>query len=150
MLTPGEVDRRADHRGVVGSGALQVGMVVAVVVLYVIGEPFVVVLRVLLDAITGHLPDQDEWGALLGVSVSALITAVLSIRGALLLPSDQVRAFRLFKLAVWCFIKDRRAVKERMTALLAEDPPSIIGPAHGPAVTTANVAAETRTQIAKL
>ncbi|MEU9740965.1 hypothetical protein AB0E12_17465 [Micromonospora chersina] len=74
--------------------------VVAVVVLYVIGEPFVVVLRVLLDAITGHLPDQDEWGALLGVSVSALITAVLSIRGALLLPSDQVRAFRLFKLAL--------------------------------------------------
>ncbi|WP_433284253.1 hypothetical protein [Micromonospora sp. CA-244673] len=74
--------------------------VVSLVVLYVIGEPFVVVLRVLLDAITGHLPDQDEWGALLGVSVSALITAVLSIRGALLLPSDQTRAFRLFKLAL--------------------------------------------------
>jgi hypothetical protein len=74
--------------------------VVSLVVLYVIGEPFVVVLRVLLDAITGHLPDQREWGALLGVSVSALITALLSIRGALLLPSDQIRAFRLFKLAL--------------------------------------------------
>ncbi|MFG3301409.1 hypothetical protein [Micromonospora chersina] len=74
--------------------------VVAVVVLYLVGEPFVVVLRVLLDAITGELPDQQEWGAVLGVSVSALITAVLSIRGALLLPSDQVRAFRLFKLAL--------------------------------------------------
>ncbi|SCL64717.1 hypothetical protein [Micromonospora chersina] len=74
--------------------------VVAVVVLYVVGEPFVIVLRVLLDAVTGELPDQQEWGAVLGVSVSALITAVLSIRGALLLPSDQVRAFRLFKLAL--------------------------------------------------
>ncbi|GGR67582.1 hypothetical protein GCM10010169_09070 [Micromonospora fulviviridis] len=74
--------------------------VVAVVVLYVVGEPFVVVLRVLLDAVTGELPDQREWGAVLGVSVSALITAALSIRGALLLPSDQPRAFRLFKLAL--------------------------------------------------
>jgi glyoxylase-like metal-dependent hydrolase (beta-lactamase superfamily II) len=64
--------------------------------------------------------------------------------------TDSAPGFRLFKLAVWFFIKDRQAVKERMTALLAEDPPSIIVPAHGPAVTTANLAAETRTQLAKL
>ncbi|MEW2384502.1 hypothetical protein AB0873_20760 [Micromonospora sp. NPDC047707] len=74
--------------------------VVSLVVLYLVGEPFVVVLRVLEDAVTGQLPDQREWGAVLGVALSALITAVLGIRGALLLPTDQVRAFRLFKLAL--------------------------------------------------
>jgi hypothetical protein len=74
--------------------------VVSLVVLYVVGEPFVVILDVLADAITGQLPDQREWGAVLGVAISAAITAVLSIRGAILLPSDQIRAFRLFKLAL--------------------------------------------------
>jgi glyoxylase-like metal-dependent hydrolase (beta-lactamase superfamily II) len=64
--------------------------------------------------------------------------------------SDSAPGFRLFKLAVWLFVKDKRALKERMTALLAEDPPAIIVPAHGPAVTTANLAAETRAQIARL
>jgi hypothetical protein len=74
--------------------------VVSLVVLYVVGEPFVVMLTVLRDAITGELPDQREWGAVLGVAISAAITAVLSIRGAVLLPTDQIRAFRLFKLAL--------------------------------------------------
>jgi hypothetical protein len=64
--------------------------------------------------------------------------------------SDSAPGFRLFKIAVWFFVKDRRVVKERMTALLAEDPPAIIVPAHGPPVTTANLVAETRTQIARL
>lgn len=40
--------------------------------------------------------------------------------------------------------------KERMTALLAEDPPAIIVPAHGPAVMTAQLVAEAKTQIARL
>ncbi|MEV0724946.1 hypothetical protein AB0I37_19465 [Micromonospora purpureochromogenes] len=74
--------------------------VVALVVLYLVGEPFVVVLGVLLDTVTGQLHDQREWRAVLGVSISALITAVLSIRGASLLPRDRTRAFRLFKLAL--------------------------------------------------
>jgi hypothetical protein len=74
--------------------------VVSLVVLYVVGEPFVVVLDAVLRGITGELNDQREWGAVLGVSVSALITAVLSIRGASLLPRDRTRAFRLFKLAL--------------------------------------------------
>jgi hypothetical protein len=64
--------------------------------------------------------------------------------------TDSAPGFRLFKIAVWAFVRDRRAVKERMTALLAEDPPAIIVPAHGPAVTTGNVAAETRAQLARL
>ncbi|MFG3709520.1 hypothetical protein ACIBTZ_11330 [Micromonospora sp. NPDC049460] len=74
--------------------------VVSLVVLYLVGEPFVVVLTVVQDAVTGLLPDQREWRAVVGVSVSALITAVFGIRGALLLPHDRVRAFRLFKLAL--------------------------------------------------
>jgi glyoxylase-like metal-dependent hydrolase (beta-lactamase superfamily II) len=64
--------------------------------------------------------------------------------------SDSAPGFRLFKLAVWAFVKDRRALKERMMALLAEDPPAIIVPAHGPAVTSANLAAETRVQLDRL
>lgn len=64
--------------------------------------------------------------------------------------SDSAPGFRLFKLAVWAFVKDRRALKERMLALLAEDPPSIIVPAHGPAVTSANLVAETRAQLDRL
>jgi glyoxylase-like metal-dependent hydrolase (beta-lactamase superfamily II) len=56
----------------------------------------------------------------------------------------------LFKLGVWLFVNDKRALKERLTALLAEDPPAFIVPGHGPAVTTATLAAEAKTQIAKL
>jgi len=64
--------------------------------------------------------------------------------------TDSGPGFRLFKPAVWLFINDRRALKERMNALLTEDPPTLIVPAHGPAVTTANLAAEARAQIARL
>ncbi|MCM0676105.1 hypothetical protein NCC78_15610 [Micromonospora phytophila] len=74
--------------------------VVSLVVLYLVGEPFVVVLTVVRDTVTGQLDDQREWGAVLGVSVSALITAVLGIRAASLLPRARTRAFRLFKLAL--------------------------------------------------
>jgi hypothetical protein len=64
--------------------------------------------------------------------------------------TDSAPGFRLFKPAVWLFINDRRALKERMTALLAEDPPAIIVPAHGPAVMTAQLVSEAKTQIARL
>lgn len=64
--------------------------------------------------------------------------------------SDSGPGFRLFRLAVWLFVNDKRAVKERMNALLAEDPPVIIVPAHGPAVMTPNLVAETRAQLARL
>jgi glyoxylase-like metal-dependent hydrolase (beta-lactamase superfamily II) len=64
--------------------------------------------------------------------------------------TDSAPGFRLFKLGVWLFVNDKRALKERMTALLAEDPPALIVPGHGPAVTTAHLAAEAKTQIAKL
>ena len=64
--------------------------------------------------------------------------------------TDSGPGFRLFRLAVWLFVNDKRAVKERMNALLAEDPPSIIVPAHGPAVMTPNLVAEAKAQIARL
>jgi glyoxylase-like metal-dependent hydrolase (beta-lactamase superfamily II) len=64
--------------------------------------------------------------------------------------SDSGPGFRLFKMAVWLFVKDRQAVKERMMALLAEDPPAIIVPAHGPPVTSPNLVAETRAQLDRL
>ncbi|WP_018801678.1 hypothetical protein [Salinispora arenicola] len=75
-------------------------MVGLVVVVYLLGEPLVVVARVGVETVVGDLPNQQEWGAVLGVASSALATAVLSIRGALLLPRDEVGAFRLFRLAI--------------------------------------------------
>ncbi|MEH0935667.1 hypothetical protein [Micromonospora psammae] len=70
------------------------------VVVYLVVEPVFTVAAVLLDTVTGELDQQREWGAVLGTSVAALITAVLSIRGALRLRRDRLGAFRLFKLAL--------------------------------------------------
>lgn len=70
------------------------------VVGYLVVEPLVTVVAVVLDGVTGELDQQREWGAVLGTSVSALITAVLSLRAAWLLRRDRVDAFRLFKLAI--------------------------------------------------
>ncbi len=64
--------------------------------------------------------------------------------------TDSGPGLRLFRLGVWLFVNDKRAVKERVTALLAEDPPAIIVPGHGPAVMTANLANEAKAQIARL
>lgn len=48
------------------------------------------------------------------------------------------------------FVKDKKALRERVLALLAEDPPGVVVPAHGPAVYSPEVAAEARTQISRL
>jgi hypothetical protein len=64
--------------------------------------------------------------------------------------TDSAPGFRLFKLGVWFFVSDKRALKERMNALLAEDPPALIVPGHGPAVMTPGLADKARTQLAKL
>lgn len=70
------------------------------VVVYLVVEPTVTVFAVVIDGVTGQLDQQREWGAVLGTSVSALITAVLSVRAALRLRGDRADAFRLFKLAL--------------------------------------------------
>ncbi|WP_033667742.1 hypothetical protein [Salinispora fenicalii] len=74
--------------------------VVVLVVVYLLGEPLVVLLRVGVDAVNGDLSNQQEWGAVLGIAFSAFISAAFSIRGALLLHSDQASAFRLFRVAI--------------------------------------------------
>ncbi|WP_319461127.1 hypothetical protein [Micromonospora sp. RTP1Z1] len=70
------------------------------VVVYLVVEPVVTVVGVLLAGVTGELDQQREWGAVLGTSIAALITAVLSVRAALRLRRDRADAFRLFKLAL--------------------------------------------------
>ncbi|MFJ6166202.1 hypothetical protein ACIQH6_13895 [Micromonospora orduensis] len=69
-------------------------------VVYLVVEPLVVVVAVLLDGVTGELDQEREWGAVLGVTATALVTAVLSLRAAWLLRSDRLEAFRFFKLAL--------------------------------------------------
>ncbi|WP_174532849.1 hypothetical protein [Micromonospora chalcea] len=70
------------------------------VVVYLVLEPMAVVLAVVLDGVTGELDQEHEWGAVLGVTVAAVVTAVLSLRAAWLLRRDRTEAFRFFKLAL--------------------------------------------------
>lgn len=58
--------------------------------------------------------------------------------------------FRLFRLGVWAFVRDRPALRERLLALVGEDPPALIVPAHGPAYEGPGLADEVRAQLARL
>jgi glyoxylase-like metal-dependent hydrolase (beta-lactamase superfamily II) len=64
--------------------------------------------------------------------------------------TDSAPGFRLFKLSVWLFVKDKKAVKERMTQLLAEEPPVAIVPGHGPALVDPAIAGEAKEQLGRL
>ncbi|MFI5837026.1 hypothetical protein ACIA5A_25430 [Micromonospora sp. NPDC051300] len=70
------------------------------VVVWLVVEPVATVAAVVLDGVTGALDQEREWGAVLGVSATALVTAALSLRAAWLLRRDRTEAFRLFKLAL--------------------------------------------------
>jgi hypothetical protein len=70
------------------------------VVVWLVVEPLVTVVAVLVDGVTGELDQEREWGAVLGVSATALVTAVLSLWAAWLLRRNRTEAFRLFKLAL--------------------------------------------------
>lgn len=70
------------------------------VVVWLVVEPVATVVAVVVDGVTGALDQEREWGAVLGVSATALVTAVLSLRAAWLLRRDRTEAFRLFKLAI--------------------------------------------------
>ncbi|TDC65463.1 hypothetical protein E1258_05615 [Micromonospora sp. KC207] len=74
--------------------------VVRLVVLYVVVNPALTVVGVVIDGVTGTLDEEREWGAVLGVSASALATAVLSVTAAVRLRGNRLGAFRLFKLAI--------------------------------------------------
>lgn len=58
--------------------------------------------------------------------------------------------FRLFLPAVWLFAKDRKALREWALGRLAQDPPSVVVPAHGTPVETADVAAQAKAQLERL
>ncbi|MFI0791876.1 hypothetical protein ACH4OY_04110 [Micromonospora rubida] len=73
---------------------------VSLVVIYLVAEPALTLIGVLLDGVTGELDQEREWGAVLAVSASALVTAVLSVTAAVWLRRDRADAFRLFKLAI--------------------------------------------------
>ncbi len=64
--------------------------------------------------------------------------------------TDSAPGFRLFKPGVWLFIKDKKVVRAWATAQLAEAPPTIVVPAHGPPITTGDVAELARAQIERL
>jgi hypothetical protein len=64
--------------------------------------------------------------------------------------SGSAPGFRLFKLVAWCFVKDRKALKEWSLRRIAEDPPAIVVPAHGRPVETPDVAEQTRAQLLRL
>jgi len=64
--------------------------------------------------------------------------------------TDSAPGFRLFKPGVWFLIRDRKAVRAWMLEHLAEEPPVIVIPAHGPAFESPDVAALATAQIERL
>lgn len=64
--------------------------------------------------------------------------------------TDSAPGYRLFRLSLMIFANNKPALKEHMTKVLSESPPAMIVPGHGPAVTSASVAAETKTQLDRL
>lgn len=64
--------------------------------------------------------------------------------------TDSAPGFRLFKLATWLIVKDKKAVREWMLARLDEQPPAVVVPAHGPAFQASDVAEQARAQIRRL
>lgn len=64
--------------------------------------------------------------------------------------TDSAPGFRLFKLAVWMFVSDRKAMRAGIEAMFAEDPPAIIVPAHGPPVTAGDLSIQVKRELARL
>lgn len=58
--------------------------------------------------------------------------------------------FRLFRPGVWLLVNDKKALRAWALERLAQEPPAIVVPAHGPAVETGDVAALAREQIERL
>lgn len=57
---------------------------------------------------------------------------------------------KLFRMATWLFVADKRAVRSWFLAQLDAHPPSALIPAHGPPVLGPDVAARTRVEVARL
>jgi glyoxylase-like metal-dependent hydrolase (beta-lactamase superfamily II) len=64
--------------------------------------------------------------------------------------SDSAPGFRLFKPAVWFFVKNRPALRQWALSRLAEEPPAVVVPAHGPAFDAPDLAALAKAQLERL
>jgi hypothetical protein len=64
--------------------------------------------------------------------------------------TDSAPGFRLFKLAVWLLVKDKKALREWMLTRIEEHPPAVVVPAHGPAFEADDAAEQARVQIRRL
>lgn len=64
--------------------------------------------------------------------------------------TDSAFGLKLFRLAVWGFVKDRRAVRTFVEARFAALPPKIIVPAHGPPIETDDLYERALVELAKL
>jgi glyoxylase-like metal-dependent hydrolase (beta-lactamase superfamily II) len=64
--------------------------------------------------------------------------------------TDSAPGFRLFKPGVWFLVKDRKALRAWTLGRLAEDPPAVVVPAHGPPVDTSDVASLAKAQLERL
>jgi len=64
--------------------------------------------------------------------------------------TDAAPGFRLFKPGVWLLVKDRKALRAWALGRLAEDPPAVVVPAHGPPVDASDVAALAKAQLERL
>lgn len=118
-----------------------------------------------------RLPDSIQWEEPPGFKTGEALLSVPSKRGRVLFTGDLLTniqrtpgppvkwlfsltdsgpGFRLFRLAVWLFVKDKKVVREWMLSELDKHPPAIVVPAHGPAIDTPDVAEQARAQIRKL
>lgn len=64
--------------------------------------------------------------------------------------TDSAPGFKLFKLAVWMLVKDKKAVRDWMLARLDKDPPAVVVPAHGPVFEASDAAEQARAQVRRL
>lgn len=64
--------------------------------------------------------------------------------------TDSGPGFRLFRPAVWLFVKDKPALRAWLLAKLAQEPPAVVVPAHGAPVESADVAALAKAQVERL
>lgn len=64
--------------------------------------------------------------------------------------TDSAPGYRLFRMAVFLFVKDKPVLREKLLSMLATEPPAIVVPGHGPPVETASLPADTRTQVERL
>lgn len=58
--------------------------------------------------------------------------------------------YKLFRPSVWLQVKNKKALADWFDKRLADDPPAVVVPAHGPPVRRSDLIAETRAQIARI